>query len=167
MAGLPASGKSVLARRLQGVLQAVLLDKDQVRACLFEGYVTYTRDQDDLCVDVLYDVAEFHLRQRPETPIILDGRTYSRTYQVNALKQAARRMDVPLRIIECVCSPETARLRLQQDAGVHVAQDRDYALYQRSRSSAEPIEEPRQVVATDCCTLDECVNQALSYLQDR
>lgn len=167
MAGLPASGKSAVARRLSHELEAVLLDKDQVRACLFADYVEYSRTQDDLCVSVMYDVACYHLEQRPGTPVILDGRTYSRGYQIDAVTQTAIRAEVALYIIECVCSSETALMRLMADRDTHPAQDRDALLYEKSRAAAEPIVEPRLILNTDDRTEDQCAQIALGYVREQ
>ena len=58
MAGLPASGKSTVARLLATRLPAVLLDKDAVRGALFpSAEIDYSTAQDDLCVDVMLQVA--------------------------------------------------------------------------------------------------------------
>lgn len=55
MAGLPGVGKSTLARALAARLDAVVLDKDRIRASLFPpSHVDYSRDQDDFCIDVMY-----------------------------------------------------------------------------------------------------------------
>jgi adenylylsulfate kinase-like enzyme len=50
LAGLPATGKSTLARALAERLEgAAVLDKDRVRAALFPGdMVDYTTEQDEL-----------------------------------------------------------------------------------------------------------------------
>jgi len=167
MAGLPASGKSAIARKLSALLNATLLDKDQVRDFLFKDKVDYVREQDDLCVNVMYDVAIYHLTKRPDTPVILDGRSYSRQYQIEAVKKTASRAKVDLFLIECVCTPETARLRLKLDEGVHPAKDRNYTLYEKSRAAAEVINEPKLTVDTDKFDVDECVQLALSYIQGK
>lgn len=165
MAGLPASGKSAISERLKNALNAVLLNKDKVRACLFENYVEYSREQDDLCVDMMYQIARYHLKKRPTTPVILDGRTYSRTYQIEAAKQAAILADTTICIIECVCSPTVARMRLKNDRYKHIAQDRDELMYEKSRASAEPITEPRLVLETDKANEEQCEQTALAYLK--
>lgn len=166
MAGLPASGKSALGTSLQQSLGAVLLDKDRVRDFLFADRVDYSREQNDLCVNVLYDVAVYVLT-RPDPPmVILDGRTYSRRYQVEAVQATARRADVPLRIIECICSEDSARQRLLADQGHHPAKDRDFAMYQRSRAEAEPIMAEKLVIDTDRHVPEECLELALQYLGD-
>lgn len=165
MAGLPASGKSAIARELKLVLNAVLLDKDQVRASLFSDYVDYSRAQDDLCVSIMYDIAHYHLEHRGDTPVVLDGRTYSRGYQVEAVKHAADRAATTLCFIECVCSPATAKERLERDRGVHLAADRDYKLYQKSYAASEPIVEPRLTLNTDTYSESQCVEIALEYIR--
>lgn len=165
MAGLPASGKSAVAQKLANQLSAVLLDKDQVRDFLFNDAVDYTREQDDLCVDVMYKVASYHLSARPNTPVILDGRSYSRQYQVDAVKQTAVSANVALRIIECVCTPEQARLRLESDQDAHLAKNRDYAMYQQSRATAELITEPKLVLDTEKNNVAQCVHLVLAYLK--
>ncbi len=48
MAGLPGTGKSTLARTLAAKLNGVVLDKDLVRAAVFnEQWIEYSREQDD------------------------------------------------------------------------------------------------------------------------
>ena len=102
MAGLPASGKSTLAGQLKDALGGVLLNKDEVRAFLFGERVDYSAEQNDLCMGVIYDVAVYLLQQDPDTVVIMDGRTYSKTYQIDDLKRAAERAGTP--IVDCrVC----------------------------------------------------------------
>ncbi len=166
-AGLPASGKSAVAQALQRRVNGVLLDKDEIRSCLFAGYVDYQRQQDDVCVSVMYEVARYHLKQRADVPVILDGRTYSRRYQVTAVEAAAAQMEVPVYFIECVCSADSARHRLEADQGKHLAEDRDYSLYVRSRDSAEPLEMPRLVLDTDENSIEVCVQLAATYIKSQ
>lgn len=167
MAGLPASGKSSIAQLLTQSLNAVLLNKDVIRACLFNDAIDYTRQQDDLCVNVIYDVARYHLTERPGIPVILDGRSYSRHYQIESVKNTAAGADVSLIIIECVCSSETARQRLENDADTHLAKNRDYSLYQRCMETAETIVEPKLVIDTDNYNTSEGTQLALSYIKSQ
>jgi len=167
IAGLPATGKSTLARRLAADLPAILLDKDKVRAALFPGPETdYSTAQDDLCVDVMLQVARYTLHRYPHKVILLDGRPFTRRYQVEALRRAAAEMGAELRIIECICSDDTARVRLVQDVarGLHPAANRDFELYQRLKAEAEPIEEPKLVVDTGELGAEACVRRCLEFL---
>lgn len=167
MAGLPGTGKSTLAHHIADALAAITLDKDVIRAALFPpACVEYTTEQDDFCMSIMFQVSTYVLRKHPHQPIILDGRTFSRHYQVMALKQLAEELQTPLRIIECICSDEAARQRLEAATSgqeKHLAQNRNYALYLEIKARFEPINEPKLVVNTDedlAHSLDKC----LSYI---
>lgn len=167
MAGLPATGKSTLARMLAQACTAIVLDKDSIRAALFPMHmIEYSTRQDDFCMSIMFQVASYMIRNNPSLNVILDGRTFSRSYQVAALKQLAGELAVPLKIIECVCSDETAHQRLEhkEKAGEkHVAANRNYTLYLAIKASFEPIREPKMVVNTDD-DLAQCLALCLAYL---
>jgi len=147
MAGLPGTGKSTLARALVESLRdlgqgALILDKDHIRASLFTpGDVAYAREQDDLCVDIMLQVAGYLLRHDPNRIIVLDGRTFSQTYQVQRVVEAAAEMGTRLEFIECQCSEATALRRLARDqaGGAHPARNRGPDLYMRVAADAQPI----------------------------
>jgi predicted kinase len=163
-AGLQATGKSTLARKLQKRIFAILLDKDTVRECLFGEHVDYSSVQNDLCVNIIYQLCGYYLQKDSRQKLILDGRTYSKKYQIEALKQTATHLQTPLRIIECVCSEESSRRRLEQASSNHPAKDRDFALYQKIKAESEEITEPKLVINTDELSLEESVNKILAYL---
>ncbi|MCX6046966.1 MAG: AAA family ATPase [Chloroflexi bacterium] len=167
MAGLPGTGKSVIARGLAQALPAVILDKDPIRAALFPAsLIEYSTHQDDFCMHVMLQVAEYILRKEPLGTVILDGRTFSRRYQLDAVVELAKKMDQQLAIIECICSEATARERLEQDVAhrLHVADNRNFALYLAIQARFEPIEWPKLVLNTDQDPA-QCIARALAYLQ--
>jgi adenylylsulfate kinase len=167
MAGLPGCGKTTLARQLAERLGAVILDKDAIRAALFPPpYIEYSTHQDDFCVTVMLEVAAYLFESRLDLSVILDGRPFAREYQIDQLDRWSAEHNVPLTIIECVCSDDVARGRLQHDVdtAAHAAQNRDYTLYQRIKESFDPIREPKLVVNTDQ-PLGESVDQALAYIR--
>lgn len=178
MAGLPGTGKSTLARELARALSgaaaekqreagdAIILDKDEVRAALFPpATLEYSRDQDDLCIDVILQVAAFLFRRDPARTIILDGRTFSRRQHVTAVLDAARAMGQSPRFLLCTCREPTALRRLARDRaeGRHPAANRDAALYHQVKARFEPLLCPHLVVDTDQ-PLDGCVAHCLAYL---
>lgn len=169
MTGLPGTGKSTLTHHIANALSVIVLDKDVIRAALFPpAWVEYTMEQDDFCMSIMFQVSAYVLRKDPHRAVILDGRTFSRHYQVMALKQLAEELQTPLRIIECVCSDETARQRLEKaTAGKerHLAENRDYALYLEIKAHFEPIDEPKLVVNTDEA-LAQCVDRCLAYVKE-
>jgi len=167
LAGLPGTGKSTLARELARRLGAPLFDKDRVRAALFAAEeIEYSREQDDLVMGCIHHAVEFHASRRRVPAVVLDGRTYSRRDQVDELRHLAARLGTPLALIECTAAGEVVRARLEHDAraAAHPAGNRSFELHERLRASAEPIEGPKLVLATDGRPVAELVEAAASYV---
>jgi adenylylsulfate kinase len=165
MAGLPGTGKSTLSRALAARLNGVVLDKDEIRAVLFPPpLVEYSAAQDDFCQLLMLQTAGYLLERRPDLSVFLDGRTFSRGYQIRNAVAAAEQMHTPWRILECTCSEETARRRLEDSSASHPAQNRTFDLYRKLQAEFEPIPLPKLIVNTDL-PLDECVASARAYLE--
>ena len=167
MAGLPGTGKSALARALASRVGGSVLDKDEIRLGLFsaEG-VEYSTAQDDFVMHIMLETAAWILRKDPERVVILDGRTFSRRYQIEQVVASAAQLGQPWRILECVCSEKTARSRIESQAlaGEHVARNRNFDLYLEVKSNFEPIGHPRTTIDTDR-PLPDCLNQALNAIR--
>jgi predicted kinase len=167
MAGLPGSGKSTLARALAAPTEGVVLGKDEIRSALFPAEeIEYSTEQDDFCQRVMLETAEYLLRKNPQRFVFLDGRTFSRRYQIDRVLACAGALAQPWRILECTCSEESARQRLEEQARAeeHPAGNRDYALYLRVKAAFEPIVLPKTTIDTDQ-PLDECLQQSLAALK--
>lgn len=167
MAGLPGTGKSALAARLAAALGGVVLSKDVVRAALFPGAaLDYSAEQDDLAMRAVFAAAA-HLRHtRPDMPVFLDGRTFSKAAQVAALLALGAELGEPVRVVECVCPPGVARARIAADR-THPAGNRTPALHDRSRANAEPLTVPRLTLDTSAVGLEECERRARVYLGEK
>lgn len=164
MAGLPGTGKSTLARAMAQAGGGIVLDKDVIRSVLFPAdYVEYSNEQDDFCQTVMLETAEYLIERHPGLRIFVDGRTFSRKYQIDGVIEAARRLNAECRIIECVCAEETARRRLDASRLSHPARNRSFELYRSLRAQCEPIAVPKLVVDTDA-PLEECAAEAGAYL---
>ena len=166
LAGLPGSGKSTLARELAARTSGRVLSKDEIRHAIFSpDEIEYSTRQDDFCLQIMVETVGYMLRQHPERFIFLDGRTFSRRYQIDNVLNAAASLHQPWRILECVCSEETARQRLEEyaAAGTHPAGNRDYRLYLEVKARFEAITLPKTVINTDQ-SLETCVQQALAAL---
>jgi predicted kinase len=176
MAGLPGTGKSTLAKALAQALPGLVLNKDQARAALFpSGEIAYSGPQDDLVVHILLLLAAYYLDRDPQRWIILDGRPFTRLYQVRQVLDFASAKnerlglyagrEISLRFIECVCPEAVARQRLERAAwrGAHPAANRNYALYRQMKASAEPLQVPHLVVDT-VADRSVCLQQCLDYL---
>lgn len=164
MAGLPGSGKTTLARELSARLSGAIISKDNIRHALFApADVEYSVEQDDFCMEIMLETAEYLLRNNPERVIFLDGRTFSRKYQVERVLAFAHRHNQPWRILECICSDESAKERLQSQLGKHPGANRSFELYAQVKARFEPITSAKTVVDTDQ-PLEQCVKQAIASL---
>ncbi|MGA2004635.1 MAG: ATP-binding protein [Terriglobales bacterium] len=165
MAGLPGTGKSTLARELARQTHGAFLGKDEIRAALFsENDIEYSVAQDDFVMEIMLQAARFLLRNDPARHIFLDGRTFSRRYQIERVLEVARDLRQPYKILECVCSDESARRRLDVEPDrAHPAHNRTFALFQEVKSRFEPITFPKTTISTDQ-PLEQCVQEAMAAL---
>ena len=163
MAGLPGTGKSAVARELSARLNGTILSKDSIRHTLFETRdIEYSTEQDDFCMDVMLESAGYILGKHVDRAVILDGRTFSKRYQIERVIKFAERLQQPWRIFECVCSDETARRRLDTEQG-HPAVNRKFDLHLRLKAQFEEIQFSKTLLDTDQ-SLARCVHQALEAL---
>ncbi len=167
MAGLPGTGKSTLARELAQQMNGRVLSKDEFRHSLFKPEeIEYSARQDDFCLHLMLETAGYLLAQDPGKIIFLDGRPFSRRYQVENVLAVANSLHQPWRILECVCSEEAVRRRLEADTrgGSHPAGNRDFQLYLEVKARFEAILQPKTVIDTGQ-PLTTCVQQALAVLR--
>jgi hypothetical protein len=144
-----------------------VLSKDEIRHAIFSpNEIEYSSQQDDFCVQVMLEIAAYLLRHHPTRCIFLDGRLFSRRYQIQNVIASAASLHQPWRILECVCSEATAKRRLEEHAvaGAHPASNRDYQLYLEVKSRFEAITLPKTVINSDL-PLEDSVQQALAVLR--
>ncbi|HVI04616.1 MAG TPA: ATP-binding protein [Sphingomicrobium sp.] len=165
MAGLPGTGKSTLSRALAREFSGTVLDKDTVRAALFPpADIEYSNEQDDFTMAVMLKTAGYLFRKAPSRWIFLDGRTFSRRYQLTRATGFATAIGQRWKILECRCRDETARQRLLADPA-HPAANRDFALYLEVKARFEEITLPKIIIDTDQ-PLDRCVALGKAGLLD-
>ena len=95
--------------------------------------------------------------------MFLDGRTFSRRYQLCRATGYAKALGQPWCILECVCSEESARKRLESDDS-HPATNRDFALYLEVKARFEEITLSKTVIDTDQ-PLEICMQRAKLALE--
>src|ERR1700678_4442852 len=119
MAGLPGTGKTTLARELAARTSGRVLSKDEVRHALFASVeIEYSPAQDDFCLQVMLETTSYLLRQNPARIIFLDGRTFSRRYQLDNVVNAAASLHQSWRILECVSAEEIIKQRLDEQSAL-------------------------------------------------
>jgi predicted kinase len=163
MAGLPGTGKSTLARALAEVTAGVVLSKDLIRTALFApADIEYSTVQDDFCVEVMLQAARFLLEKNPARNVFLDGRTFSRRDQIDRVLLFASQAGQPWTILECICTEESVRRRLELDPS-HPARNRNFDLYLEVKARFEPIHYKKTLIDTDQ-PLENCVRRAAATL---
>ncbi len=166
MAGLPGTGKTTLARELARRTSGRILSKDEFRHALFTPEeIEYSARQDDFCQELMLRTAGYLLARDPSRIIFLDGRPFSRRYQIENVIAAADSLLQPWRILECVCPEELARQRLESDGQdrSHPAANRNWQLYHEVRARFEAIHHPKTLIDTSK-PLSESADCALAAL---
>lgn len=171
MVGLPGTGKSTLSRALVERFGGFVLDKDIIRPALFgPSQIEYSVQQDDFCQDVMMQTAEYLLKRRPGLRVFLDGRPFSREYQRERVRVSAERAGIPLAVIECLASEQTAISRIERDlaSGSHLAANRTVELYfaKKRDFKREPVSEPKLAINSDE-PLEHCISQVQEFLRSR
>ena len=115
----------------------------------------------------MLETAEYLLSRHPETFVFLDGRPFSRRYQIENVVHTAASFQQPWRILECVCPEETVQQRLERDAkrGEHPAANRNYQLYLAVKERFEVITLPKAVINTKL-DVEVCAREALKQITD-
>lgn len=166
MAGLPGTRKTCVARELAAHTGGRVLSKDEFRHAIFAPEeIEYSSRQDDFCLQLMMQTAGYLLARAPARIIFLDGRPFSRRYQIENVVVAAAALHQSWNILECVCAESTAMRRLATDEaiGAHPAGNRNQQLYAEVKARFEAITHPKTLIDTDK-SLNECVQQALRSL---
>lgn len=136
IAGLPGTGKTHLARRLQAQTGAVRLSRDEIRAEMFEP-PDYSESEKAAVFETMLELAAMHLREGKD--VIVEGMPFSRRSERDAMRRLAHEAGAEFEILHCTCPDEVALRRIRESKGEHCAADRTETLYFEVKSRFEPI----------------------------
>jgi len=160
--GLPGTGKSYLIRHLVERRAGLhVLSRDVLRVAVIP-HPAFS-DEEKAFVDELVAAMAGWLTGH-HRDVVIDGAALSSAAGVQQLVDSARGSGASVRIIECVCSQETALARIKGDEGSHLAGDRGEALYFRVKARFERLTHPCLTVDTDR-GLEENLRSILAFLQ--
>lgn len=174
--GLPASGKSVLARQLAARLAAVALHTDVIRKQRAGLAPTerpqgaaraalYAPDATAATYQAVLDAARDWLVRG--FSVVLDG-TYRRAADRRAIMALAAARGVPWLAVECRCPPQVARERLAARGETpHEVSDADWAVYEQQAREWEPWTEVppgRHLVVDTTAALETSVRRVLQAI---
>jgi hypothetical protein len=113
----------------------------------------------------MLEIAGYLLRGDRNRIIYIDGRPFSRRYQIDNVVNFADSLHQSWRILECACPEEIARQRLDEQTAsrAHPAGNRGFRLYLDVRDRFEAIDLPKTVINTSE-NLENCVEKGLLAL---
>jgi predicted kinase len=163
LCGLPATGKSYLARCLVEQMPFVIVETDFVRKTLFPS-PTYSGEESNFVHRVSHALMEKLLRRGAR--VIFDA-TNLLEFHREKVYRLARSTAAKLVIVQTVAPETVVRERLEKR---QVARDSDdvsdanWAIYKRMASTQQPIGHPHLIVDTSG-DLEEAVNKILRVAQ--
>jgi len=175
MCGLPATGKSWLARRLAAPFEARILRSDVVRKRLF-GIPPTERVPEDRAAEIyagratdrVYTIlcAEALDSLRHGRSVIVDATFATRRHRRRFI-DVARRLDHPTALVHVTCGEDEIRERLaRRRVDAREVSDADWEVYLRARRSFEPVVEVAPELRVDARE-GESLERVAARLLDR
>ncbi len=158
--GLPATGKSFLARHVAKEIDAVHLNTDVVRKEAVENPV-YSEEEKKQVYDELFSKARELVSEGKN--LVLDGTFYRKGLR-DVVEEIASSAEQKVFYIECRCDEKTVKKRLEKRKKKKGASDADnIEIYRLVEEKFEPIEYQHLVV--DCkLPEEEKIERVLKWL---
>ncbi len=143
--GLPATGKSTIARNIAKRLRAAHLNTDAIRKRLIDS-PKYTKEEKALVYKVMLLVAEYLLRS--DRNVVIDGTFYRRGFR-GQVYNISKRTGARLALVECKSPDESIKRRMERRARrKNQLSDADYKIYKKIKIDFEPIKRDHLVLDT-------------------
>lgn len=143
--GLPATGKSTVARRLSKALGAEVLRTDIVRREIIDA-PSYTEEEKALIYRVVFLMARYLIKN--DVNVIIDGTFYRDSLRKQA-QEIARKQGKRFFLVETRCPEDIVLKRLEKrKKNLRSPSDADVDVYYKIKGLFEPIEEDHLIIDT-------------------
>ena len=116
MVGIPGSGKTFLAKSLSKKLNCEFLNRDLIRTSIFpKKYIDHSKLQNNIAFEVLFKVLKQLISNNKPEYIIVDGKPFSKNYEIEEFKNEIDKLSAKLIIIHVTASIDIISSRLQND----------------------------------------------------
>lgn len=140
--GLPGAGKTWLANQLENYLDCTILNRDHIRDAIFpEKELDFSDPQNELASQVTNMVAEYILQRNSDYLLFLDGRPFSKQYQIEEVRNLAAHVGHKIKGIYCWAPDEIVANRLEKDQkeSNYDSKNRTMKKYYRIRENFDEI----------------------------
>ena len=144
VSGLPGTGKSYFCSKLAERLPFITLESDALRKVLFSS-LTYSLQESSRLFQACHRLIEQLLRRG--FSLILDATNLSERHR-EYLYSIADHLDVKLVLVWVEAPPQLVRERLKGRRNEETKSDADWVVYQKMKSSVQPIRRNHYVVDT-------------------
>ena len=116
MVGVPGSGKTFLAKNLSEKFNCEILNRDLIRSSIFpKKYIDHSKSQNNIAFDTLFKVLKQLIPNNQPEYIIVDGKPFSKNYEIEEFKNNIDKLSAKLIIIHVIAPIDIISLRLQND----------------------------------------------------
>ena len=116
MVGIPGSGKTYLAKNLSEKLNCEILNRDLIRSSIFpKKYIDHSKSQNNIAFEALFKVLKQLISNNRPEYIIVDGKPFSKNYEIEEFKNNIDKLSAKLIIIHVIAPIDIISLRLQND----------------------------------------------------
>lgn len=160
LAGLPASGKTAVAKKLEkkGFKN---LSRDHFISLMFDPVNFSSREQKDTAFKAMLLVSKHYLKQ--EKKVVLDCPSFSREWAVKLAQATAKKANAKFKLIYLECPDEVAVKRIKS-AKKHIAPDRTPKLYFKVKKRFQPFKIRYKKINTNG-PIKETVKEIVKYLK--
>jgi len=161
LAGLPASGKTTIAKKLEkkGFKN---LSRDHFILAMFDPVNFSSRKQKDAAYKAMLVASENYLEKGKN--VVLDCPSFSQEWAVKMAQATAKKVKTKFKLIYFECSDEVAVKRIKS-AKNHIAWDRTTKLYFDVKKRFQPIKIRHKKINTDK-PVKETMREILKYLKE-